>query len=154
LACQNAQAGSNDEAVSFGDVVFYSPGLIPVKKVLQQPSLLNNKVVIDCSNQNIPENFQFEPVTQSISEGLAAQIPNARIVKAFNTMGMEVLELCPDEIRPHKVSCFVCSDDQSARETVINLAEAIGFVGVDCGSLRNARLLESTADLLSIYSNH
>ena len=148
LAGNNARAGSNDDAAAFGEVVFYSPAQVPVEKVLQQPDVLKDKVVIDCSNWNIPENFQYEPVTRSIAEKLAEQIPNARVVKAFNTMGMEVFELCPDEIRPHKVSCFICSDDESAKEVVMELAQAIAFVGVDCGSLRNARLLESTADLL------
>jgi 8-hydroxy-5-deazaflavin:NADPH oxidoreductase len=121
---------------------------VPVSQVLKFPDRLDGKIVIESSNWNIPEGFKFEPVTRSISEQLAEQLPNARIIKAFNTMGMEVLELFPQEIRPHKVSCFVSGDDEQARTTVISLAEEIGFVGVDCGLLRNARLLESTADLL------
>jgi 8-hydroxy-5-deazaflavin:NADPH oxidoreductase len=148
LAGNQAQIGSNDDAVSFGDVLFYSPGIVPVSRVLQDPAQLTGKIMIDSSNWNIPEGFKFQPITHSIAEQLAEQVPDARIVKAFNTMGMEVLELCPNEIRPHKVSCFVSSDDDSARQTVISLAEDIGFVGVDCGVLHNARLLESTADLI------
>lgn len=147
-AGKQAHIGSNDDAASFGDVLFYSPGVIPVHQVLQIPSQLEGKIVIDFSNWNIPDKFQFEPVTESIAEQLAEQIPTARIVKAFNTMGMEVLELCPSDIRPHRVSCFVCGNDELARQTVISLAEESGFVGVDCGSLRNARLLETTADLI------
>ena len=87
LAGENAQAGSNDDAAAFGEVIFYSPAQIPVEKILQQPDVLKNKVVIDCSNWNIPENFQYEPVAKSIAEKLAKQIPDARVVKAFNTMG-------------------------------------------------------------------
>lgn len=128
LAVENAQAGSNDDAAAFGEVIFYSPAQIPVEKVLQQPDVLKNKVVIDCSNWNIPENFQYEPVTKSIAEKLAEQIPDARVVKAFNTMGMEVFELCPDDIRSHKVSCFISGDDESAKKIVMKLAKAIGFV--------------------------
>jgi predicted dinucleotide-binding enzyme len=81
------------------------------------------------------QKLKFEPVTRSIAEQLAEQVLDARIITAFNTMGMEVLELCPDEIRPHKVACFVSGDDESSRQIVISLAEDIGFVGVDCGGL-------------------
>ena len=56
LAGNNARAGSNDDAAAFGQVVFYSLARVPVGKVLQQPNVLKNKVVIDCSNWNIPEN--------------------------------------------------------------------------------------------------
>ncbi|MFM2312171.1 MAG: hypothetical protein RLZZ04_1447 [Cyanobacteriota bacterium] len=148
LAGNHAHIGSNDDAASFGDILFYSPGFVLVSKVLQSPCQLAGKIVIDSSNWNIPEGLKFEPVTRSIAEQLAEQVPDARIVKAFNTMGMEVLELCPDEIRSHKVACFVSGDDESSRQIVISLAEDIGFVGVDCGGLQNARLLESAADLI------
>jgi 8-hydroxy-5-deazaflavin:NADPH oxidoreductase len=36
-------------------------------------------------------------------------------------------------------------DDADARATVLALAEQIGFEGIDCGPLANARLLEPVA---------
>jgi 8-hydroxy-5-deazaflavin:NADPH oxidoreductase len=69
-------------------------------------------------------------------------------VKAFNTMAQEVFELAPSPLKTHQVSAFVCGDDAAARQVVMELAAAIGFVAVDCGGLRQARLLEGLADFI------
>ena len=92
--------------------------------------------------------FVYPPVTKSLAEFLADQAPRARVVKAFNTTGQEVFELCPDAIRPYRLSVFVAGDHESARSAVLGLADQIGFVPVDCGPLIHARLLEGAADFI------
>jgi predicted dinucleotide-binding enzyme len=85
---------------------------------------------------------------QSLAEKLASEVPNARVVKAFNTMAQEVFELAPSPLKDYQVSVFVCADDIEARKTVMQLANEIGFASVDCGELRRARLLEGLGDLI------
>ncbi len=63
-------------------------------------------------------------------------------------MGQEVFELAPEPLREHRVSVFVASDDTDAKQTVMQLAEEIGFMAIDSGGLRNARLLEGIADFV------
>lgn len=63
-------------------------------------------------------------------------------------MAQEVFELAPEPLRKHRVLAFVASDDATARQTVMNLAEEIGFVAIDCGMLRNARLIEGLGDFI------
>jgi hypothetical protein len=75
-------------------------------------------------------------------------VPNAIVVKAFNTMAQEVFELAPEPLRAHGVSVFVASDDVKARQTVMRLAEEIGFVAIDSGVLRNARMIETMGDFI------
>jgi len=41
------------------------------------------------------------------------------------------------------LTAFVAGDDHEAKETAIELAEAIGFDAVDAGPLTNARWLET-----------
>jgi 8-hydroxy-5-deazaflavin:NADPH oxidoreductase len=142
------QGGTNDEAATFGDVLLYSARGVHPAEVLSTPQLLNGKILIDPNNSTIPEGFAYEPITKSLAEILAEQVPDAIVVKAFNTMAQEVFELAPDPLKQHHVSAFVASDDAVARQTVMQLAEEIGFVAIDSGSLRNARLLETMGDFI------
>ena len=63
-------------------------------------------------------------------------------------MAQEVFELAPTPLKDYNVSCFVAGDDEEARNTVMTLAEDIGFNPLDCGDLRNARLLEGLGDFI------
>jgi enoyl-[acyl-carrier-protein] reductase (NADH) len=46
-------------------------------------------------------------------------------------MGQEVFDLAPAPLQEHQVSVFVASDDVNAKQTVMQLAEEIGFVAID-----------------------
>ena len=142
------QGGTNDEAANFGDVLLYTARGVAPSSVLSSIEVLNNKVIIDCNNWNIPEGYAYEPIAESLAEKLAVDIPNAHVVKAFNTMAQEVFELSPSPLKEHQVSCFICSDNEQAKKTVMSLAEEIGFSPIDCGALRSARMLEGLGDFI------
>lgn len=147
---QRTQGGSNDEAAAFGEVLLYTVrGVHPIE-VFSSTSVLDNKILIDCNNQEIPENFDYPAITQSLAEKLAAEVPNAKVVKAFNTMAQELFELAPVPLKNYNVSVFVAGDDESAKQTVIQLAQEIGFQPINCGELRHARLIESAGDLIRL----
>lgn len=148
LAANNSQYGTNDEAAGFGNVLLYTPRDVSPEQVLSNVGLLNGKIIIDCNNYPIPEGFDYSPITISLAEKLQQQVPQAFVVKAFNTFAQEVFELAPTPLDQHHVSCFVCSDDETAKMTVLKLAEEIGFAGVDCGELRRSRLLEGLGDFI------
>ncbi|MEM9152298.1 MAG: NAD(P)-binding domain-containing protein [Cyanobacteria bacterium P01_F01_bin.3] len=150
FAGHEAQGGTNDEAAVFGDVLFYSVRGVDPAEVLTSTDVLVDKIIIDPNNFAIPEGFSYDPITQSLAETLAEQVPQARVVKAFNTMAQEVFELAPEPLKGHQVSVFVAGDDPIARQTVMQLAKDIGFVGVDSGGLRNARLLEGLGDFIRL----
>ena len=143
-----AKFGSNDQAAEFGDVLLYTARGIAPATLLRNPALLAGKVVVDLNNGDIPEGFAYEPITTSLAERLQAQLPDSRVVKAFNTIAQEVFELAPEPLRDHSVSVFVAGDDANAKSAVMELAEGIGFAAIDAGPLRNARLLEGFADFI------
>lgn len=143
-----AQYGSNDEAAVFGKVLVYSPRGVAPSEVLKQVNSLNDKIVIDLNNSAIPADFEFDPINRSHAERLQEQIPKARVVKAYNTFAQEVIELCPDRIRPYRVATFIASNDQNARETVLALSRQLGLEAIDCGPLKRACLLEGLADFI------
>jgi 8-hydroxy-5-deazaflavin:NADPH oxidoreductase len=145
---RGTRGGTNDEAAAFGDVLLYTARGINPGEVLTSVELLSGKILIDCNNFEIPEGFAYPPIVRSLAEKLALEVPQARVVKAFNTMAQEVFELAPSPLKDHQVSVFVCGDDLEARQTVMKLAEDIGFVAVDCGELRHARLVEGLGDFI------
>ncbi len=147
-AGNNTQGGTNDEAAAFGDVLLYTIRGVNPSEVLTSINVLDGKILIDCNNYEIPENFAYPAIEYSLAEKLAEQVPQARVVKAFNTMAQEVFELSPQPLKEYNVSVFVAGDDDDARKIVMNLAADIGFVPVDCGELRFARLLEGLGDFI------
>jgi 8-hydroxy-5-deazaflavin:NADPH oxidoreductase len=150
IAGHKTQGGSNDEAAAFGAALLYTVRGVNPTEVFSSINILDGKILIDCNNQEIPENFDYPAITQSLAEKLATEVPKARVVKAFNTMAQELFELAPNPLKSYNVSVFVAGDDQSAKQTVIQLAQEIGFVPINCGGLRYARLIEGVGDLIRL----
>jgi hypothetical protein len=150
FAQRGTQGGTNDQAAAFADVILWTARGIMPTQLLSNPEVLNGKIIIDCNNQDIPEGFAYPAILESLAEKLAKNVPNARVVKAFNTMAQEVFELAPEPIKDYKVSVFIAGDDEEAKKTVMQLSEEIGFSPVDSGVLRNARLVEGLGDFIRL----
>lgn len=148
LAGNHTQGGTNDEAAAFGEVLLYTIRGINPTEVLTSLDVLTNKIIIDCNNFEIPEKFDYEAIEYSLAEKLADEAPQAYVIKAFNTFAQEVFELAPSPLKDYQVSCFVAGDNETARQTVMQLAKDIGFAPVDSGKLRNARMLEKIGDFI------
>ncbi len=100
------------------------------------------KLVVDVSNP-VTEDFSGLSVGHdtSAAEEIAARLPGARVVKAFNTIfaqhygtGLQIGGVA--------LQTFVAADDAADRAAVKALAETVGLSAVDAGPLRNARYLE------------
>jgi 8-hydroxy-5-deazaflavin:NADPH oxidoreductase len=112
---------------------------------------LKGKVVIDITNP-LTADFMGLTIGHSTSAGeeIAKAVPGAEVVKAFNTVFAQVLSEGADFGNGRKVSVFVASDSERAKQTAAAIAESIGFAVVDAGGLKNARYLEPLAGL-NIY---
>jgi predicted dinucleotide-binding enzyme len=154
----SAQAGDLDAAAAFGDVVLYTVRDVFPSGLLRNPQVLAGKIVIDCNNSAIlgldtpdPDHragLHFTMPIPSLAERLAGDVKGARVVKAFNTIPSKIIELDREELAPHRVSVFLCSDDSEAKSVVSRLAEELGFVAVDSGELERAQLVEAVADFI------
>jgi predicted dinucleotide-binding enzyme len=67
------------------------------------------------------------------SELIKKFVPGARLVKAFNHLGVEVL--AQPEVAGGKRVLFYSGDDAAAKAEVRKIIEATGFFPVDLGSL-------------------
>ena len=154
----SVRAGDFDDAAAFGDVILFTArGTFP-SALLRRPETLVGKVVIDCNNRDVgndanPSEFRFDGAApgRSLAEELAADIPQAKVVTAFNTIPHRVLELSREKLLPHRVSVFLCSDDADAKATVKSLVDELGFVGLDSGTLQHARLVANAADFIRFH---
>ncbi len=154
----SARSGDFDFAAEFGEVVLYTVRDVLPSKLLRRPQALEGKVLIDCRNSAIlgyetpdPDGrpgIHFHTPIPSLAERLAEDAPGARVVKAFNTIASLVLDLGCETLAPHRVSVYLCADDEAAKATVSRLAEELGLVGIDSGALERARLVEAVADFV------
>ena len=81
------------------------------------------------------------PSAGSNAAAIAAAFPQARVLKAFNHFGAEVMA------SPNGADACVAGDDAAAKAVVLALAKDMGFTPRDAGPLRNAAVLENLAVL-------
>lgn len=132
----DVRAATVPEAASFGDVVMEA---IPFGRYTDLPAdELSGKVLITASNYYPRRDGEIPLDGLTSSELVARHVPDAQVVKAFNTMHYQRLR---DEGRPdlppgERLAIFLAGDDEPAKGVVARLIEEIGFTPVDTGSLR------------------
>src|SRR6476619_292345 len=121
-------AGTVDEAASAGIVVV----AVPWDRVPEAVQGLNwnSQVVIDATNDWGADDLQG----RTSSEVVADLVAGARLVKAANTLGADVLGSDPHEAGGDRVM-FVSGDDADAKADVVALFQDAGFAAIDLGDL-------------------
>ena len=127
----NAHAGTVEDAARFGDLVVVA---IPLKDYGSVPAgAVAGKVVIDTMNYYASRDGQIEELDSgalSSSELLARHLPDASVVKAFNTIRWDHLR-----DKATHIGIPISGDDAAAKQTVTELVAEIGFDAVDAGPL-------------------
>ena len=121
-------AGTLDEAASAGIVVVAVPW-DRVPDAVKGPNW-NGQVVIDATNDWADDDLQGRTSSEVVA-GLAA---GARVVKAANTLGADVLGSDPQEAGGRRV-IFLSGDDADAKAVVAALFQDAGFAAIDLGDL-------------------
>jgi 8-hydroxy-5-deazaflavin:NADPH oxidoreductase len=130
------------------ELVILATGYADAVTALRAVGDLSGKIVIDLTNPLTPDYMGLTiGHSTSAAEEIALAVPGAIIVKAFNTLFAQVLAGGADFGGGQRVTVFVASDNAAARQTVSGLAEGLGYLVSDAGSLKNARYLEPLAGL-------
>jgi predicted dinucleotide-binding enzyme len=141
-----AQAGTVPEAAAFGEAVVLATPWQATEAAVRQAGNLAGKVVIDCTNPLKADISGLElGLTTSGAEKVAEWAKGAKVVKAFNTTGFNIM--ADPIINGTRTVMFVCGDDEAAKAAVLRLASDLGFDAVNAGKLAQARLLEPWAML-------
>lgn len=148
-AGQNARAGSVKEAIMNSDMVLLAIPYSIVNDVLPEvKDLFKNKILIDATNALTPDYSGLAVgFTTSGAEEIAKLIPEAKVVKAFNTIFAHVYSSQNAKINGNTISVFYAGDDPEAKSKVAELIKMMGFDAVDCGPLKASRSLEPMAFL-------
>ncbi len=148
-----ASFGAFADAARFGQILFNCvSGMGSVSAIdLVSPVDLNNKVLIDVANPLDYTRGMPPTLTVCNTDSLAEQIqrihPLLRVVKALNTMNVDVM-VNPERVHgPHDV--FISGNDKDAKDTVtMILMEWFRWESViDLGDISNARGMEMALPL-------
>lgn len=152
--------GLNDEGVEKADIVFITVPSDAHRDTLEQfKDNLAGKILVDVV---VPMVFDRDgPKAIVVEEGSAAEeaqtlVPEAKVVSGFHHLDASQLQRLD---KPMQGDVIICSDDRSAKNTVLSLVEDIEYVrGVDGGALSNSKYIEQLTVLLihinKIYKTH
>lgn len=139
-------AGSFTEATQFGDLLVLATLGSGTESAIHLAghSHFAGKVVIDATN---PLDFSvgmpprlFVGTTDSLGEMIQRWLPDAKIVKAFNSVGSGLM------VNPNlpggPPSMFIAGNDDDAKKVVSQVCDAFGWEAIDCGGIEGSRYLE------------
>lgn len=143
-----ASIGSFADAARFGDLIVLAVKGNAALKVLDtiDDSDLSGKTVIDATNPTEaapPVNGVlklFTSMNQSLMEALQKTYPEVHFVKAFNSVGADLM-VNPDfgGIKP---TMFICGNNEDAKKEVTEINTMFGFETEDMGAAEAARAIE------------
>ncbi len=143
--------GENGDVVGDADVVFLTFPYSGQQATLEAlAALLEGKIVCDVV---APLEFQqgigavaLSVAGNSAAQEAAAQLPNSRVVSAFQNLAAERLMYLD---HPVEADVLVCGRDAEAKQVIIGLANEIeGIRGIDAGGLSQSRYVEMLTSLL------
>ncbi len=129
--------GSLEDAAAYGGLCVAAVPLMALDSLSVEH--LAGKIVVDAMNYYPERDGLIAPLderTTTTSELVAARLPGARIVKAFNAILAKDL---PDDTRPPvpqgRRALPIAGDDPAANRIVAELHDAFGFDALDTGPL-------------------
>ena len=144
-ALEKASPSPDVSLAPFGDktddLVILATPYGAVAEIAEQYDGFAGKVVVDITNPVDFATFELIPEPgQSGAQEIAKMLPNATIVKAFNTTLAGALEA--GTIDGKELDVFIAGDDEAAKAKVGELVQTSGMRPVDVGSLAELRHLE------------
>lgn len=140
-------ARTNAEAAAAADVVVMAIPFASVETVAAEiRNAVKGKVVVDTTNRMaFGATGPTMDLAESNAERLAAWLPDAHVVKAFNTLFASHQS---DPIAEGvQLDGFVAADDSAAKAKILELVRSMGLNAVDVGPLSRAQQLEQMAFL-------
>jgi len=140
--------GTFADAARFGEVIVLAVKGSAAWEALRRADEANlaGKVVIDTCNPiaDAPPSKGvlkfFTTLNESLMEQLQRQFAQARLVKAFNSVG--AVHMIDPEFAGGKPTMFICGDDQEAKKTVTGILDQFGWETADMGAAEAARAIE------------
>lgn len=144
----SGQAGTFSETAKFGELLVLATLGAATEEAIKLAGFENftKKVVIDTTNPigaNPPTNgvlHYFTTLESSLMERIQSVIPEAKLVKAFNSVGNAFMY--KPNFQGGKPTMFICGNDDAAKKTVSEVLNAFGWEPEDMGKVESARAIE------------
>jgi predicted dinucleotide-binding enzyme len=143
-----AAVGSFADAAAFGEVVVLAvKGAVAADVLsLAGPERLAGKPVLDTTNPIAdapPENGvlrYFTTLDDSLMERLQRDVPDARFVKCFSSVGNA--RMVDPDFGGRRPTMFICGGDADAKATAGGILDEFGWEVADMGGVEAARAIE------------
>jgi 8-hydroxy-5-deazaflavin:NADPH oxidoreductase len=138
---ERAQAGTVDQAIAFGDVLFIAVPYAALPQIGRDyGATLKGKIMLDACNAVAPRDG--EAIAGEVEQegvGVVSQkyLSGARLVRAFNTLNYKIFASEANRPAP-KLAVPIAGDDADAVETAATLVRDAGFDPVVVGKLADA----------------
>ena len=141
VGASSAESAAN-AVTDAGIIIFAIPYQAEDAVAAEIASLVAGRTIIDVSNPIRPD-FSGLATDTSAAEELQHHLPDAHVVKAFNTVFASNQADPAASVEP--IDGYVAGDDGEAKREVMSLLESIGMKPLDVGPLSSARYLEGMA---------
>jgi 8-hydroxy-5-deazaflavin:NADPH oxidoreductase len=136
----DARLASSRDAAKDAEVVVLATPYAANAAAVTAAGDLSGKILIDVTNP-IGSNFSLAVgFNSSGAEEVAKVAPRAKVYKAMNQVGFEVM--ADSSFAAGRPVMFVAGDDAAGKKVVLELVSSLGFEAIDAGELAIARLLE------------
>lgn len=147
------RTGTFEQTAGFGELIVLATLFAGTKSAIELagPANFAGKPVIDATN---PLKFEegklpalSTPAGTSAGEEIQRWLPQAKVVKALNTIGNS--QMVDPKFSDGKPVMFIAGNDDGAKRIVAELISSLGWEGgvVDIGGIEEARYLEALAML-------
>jgi hypothetical protein len=151
LTGHGASATTQKDAAQQGDIVLLALPWPAMETIMQNLGDLDGKVLIDMSwppSDIDDDGYDRITIETSAAEMIQGWNPRAMVVKAFLTLGSNVIDDPSTASGP--VTVPIASDHRIAKEKTAKIAAELGLDPVDAGPLRFARNIEAMAELMLV----
>jgi len=142
----DAEATTGAEAAKVAEIVVLALPWTSAEAAVQALGDLSGRIVMDCMNPLVFKDGALgldRGFSTSGAEVVQGWLPGARIVKAFNQVGAELMTEGARFASPPVM--FLAGDDTAAKQTIAGLVTELRFEPFDAGDLTKSRLLEPLA---------
>ncbi|HEX4851525.1 MAG TPA: NAD(P)-binding domain-containing protein [Puia sp.] len=145
---EKGQVGTFSDTAKFGEIIVLAVNGSVSEDVIRQAGIdnFNSKPVIDATNPIAaapPVNGVlkfFTNLDESLMERIQRQIPKAKVVKAFNSVGNAFMY--KPQFKEGMPTMFICGNDEGAKKTVTDILNSFGWETEDMGKVEAARAIE------------
>lgn len=144
----------SDDATIIDDIVVLAVPYDALDEIAKRyREQLKGKIVIDITNPVDFDKFNSlqVPAGGSAAAELQTTLPDARVIKAFNTNFAPTLS--GKRVGPNTTTVLVAGDDADAKRTLIDAVTSAGVEAIDAGGLARAHELEAVGFLQITLAN-